>query len=130
MALTFHHVALTVSDVSASLAFYQKLGFALDVELAPQDGAYGIYRLSLGDVMLELFANEGVTGTVTEEFAGDLKTIGLKHIALRSDDVERTVDELAQQGIKPASEIRTGKTVPKYCFFRDPDGNWVEVLQV
>lgn len=127
MALTFHHVALTVSDVGRSIEFYEKFGFK--IAQTPNGTKHGIYRLKLDGMILELFADPEAVGDVTDEFAGDLKQIGLKHFGFRTDDVERTIVELKKNGLEPASEIMKGRTVPKYCFFRDPDGNWVEVLQ-
>lgn len=127
MTLSFHHVALTVANAERSIQFYEKFGF--QVVQTPAGSKHGIYRLKHGSVILELFVDAEATGKVTDEFAGDLKQIGPNHFGFATEDLSQAVADLKKKGIELASEIKEGRTVSKYCFFRDPDGNWVEILQ-
>jgi lactoylglutathione lyase len=58
----------------------------------------------------------------------DLGT-GYGHIALAVDDLQASLDALAQQGIEPEREpyrVREGGSL--LCFVRDPDGYRIELI--
>ena len=55
---------------------------------------------------------------------------GYGHIAITADDLDRTLENLAEQGIepeKPPYTVRDGGN--RLCFVRDPDGYRVELIE-
>jgi len=53
---------------------------------------------------------------------------GLDHIAFVVDDVEQTFNELVAKGIVP-TEITPELTDGYAAYVKDPDGNWIELMQ-
>ncbi|HVD24755.1 MAG TPA: VOC family protein, partial [Gaiellaceae bacterium] len=55
---------------------------------------------------------------------------GYGHIALTVDDLDRTLEQLAEQGIQPEREpyrVREGGS--RLCFVRDPDDYRIELIE-
>ena len=114
-----HHVAIIVSDYEKSKDFYvNKLGFAVvrenfrkerKLDLCVGDGADAIE--------LEIFAEPNPPKRVNRPEA-----CGLRHLAFRVENVEATVEELAQMGIECEPIRLDSYTKKKMTFFFDPDG--------
>ena len=113
-----HHVAIIVSDYAKSREFYvEKLGFAVIREnYRPERRDYKL-DLKLGDCELEIFAMPDPPRRVTNPEA-----CGLRHLAFRVEDVERTVSWLNGMGIETEPIRLDAYTGKKMTFFRDPDG--------
>ena len=77
--------------------------------------------LSVGDganaIELEIFAEPNPPKRISRPEA-----CGLRHLAFRVDDVEATVEELAQMGIECEPIRLDSYTKKKMTFFFDPDG--------
>jgi lactoylglutathione lyase len=115
-----------ITDPERSRAFYEALGFSFARELdIVRDGDLEAtnYFFSLGDQesVLELtFNHDGRTY--------DLGT-GYGHIAIGVDDLDGTLERLADQGIEPERPpytVREGGS--RLCFVRDPDGYRIELI--
>jgi len=83
--------------------------------------------LRLGSVCLELFTAHNPPAAET----GREQPIGFKHLAFEVPDMEKAVaalqaDGIVTGGIIDCSSILRGMRV---CFFKDPDGNQVELMQ-
>ncbi len=114
-----HHIAIIVSDYEKSKEFYiNKLGFKVIREN---------YRQEKEDWKLDLKVNET---TELEIFAPQNppkrpsypEACGLRHLAFKVDDIERTVEELRSLEIE-CEPIRVDEfTNKKMTFFFDPDG--------
>ena len=124
MARSLVHTCLRVRDESASVAFYELLGFELRGRLN-FDSAYNVYLGLPGDGdTLELTVNVG-RGEGYD--LGD----GFNHIALTVDDLDRTLAELAERGIEPEKPPYSPggrEDVGRICFVADPDGYRVELI--
>jgi catechol 2,3-dioxygenase-like lactoylglutathione lyase family enzyme len=125
--LAYDHVALTVSDLPASLAFYQDvLGLPLLGELHFGDErGFRIAYLQLGNSVLELFAFD--IPTLPRVTNSPVTVLGLKHLALLVDDVDAVAAELAARGATITNPPRDVRGV-RNCFFADPDGNSLELI--
>ena len=124
---TFLHTMVRITDPEVSRAFYEALGFRFEHDMDIVRGGEveaTNYFFGIGDQesVLELTYNhDGRTY--------DLGT-GYGHIAVGVDDLERTLAELAEQGIEPEREpyrVREGGSL--LCFVRDPDGYRCELIE-
>ena len=55
---------------------------------------------------------------------------GYNHIAITAEDLDATLERLAEQGIEPESRrtrVREGGS--RLCFVRDPDGYRIEIIE-
>jgi lactoylglutathione lyase len=117
------HTCYRITDPEASVEFYEALGFEKRRELPIRDEAINIFMGLPGDGdRLELTYNFGV-----ESY--ELGT-GYGHIAITVDDLDKTLERLANQGIepeKPPYSVREGGS--RLCFVRDPDGYRIELIE-
>jgi lactoylglutathione lyase len=117
----FHHVAVRTTDIEAAVKFYsQALGSEEQMRLHFEDGSY-LVQMSLGDSIVELFGD----GKPAEE---DPSRVGYTHIALSVDDVDAECERLKGLGCPFHVEPQTVQGL-RVAFFRDPDGNPIELLQ-
>ena len=120
------HTCYRILDVDRSVAFYEALGFT-EMRRAPiRDEAVNVFMGLPEDgdePRLELTHNFGVT----EPY--EIGT-GYGHIAITTEDLDGTLQRLAEQGIEPEREpyrIREGGS--RLCFVRDPDGYRIEIIE-
>ena len=120
---SYLHTCYRIGDIDRSVAFYEKLGFEERGRLPIRDEAINVFMGMPGeDPRLELTYNHGVD-------AYDLGT-GYNHIALLIEDLDGTLERLADQGIEPERppyQVREGGS--RLCFVRDPDGYRVELIE-
>lgn len=114
-----HHIAIIVSDYPRSKDFYvNKLGFSVIRENYRLDK--GDWKLDLrinDDTELEIFGVANPPARVTRPEAA-----GLRHLAFRVENIEKTAAELEALGI-PVEPIRMDAySGRKFTFFADPDG--------
>lgn len=128
---SFHHVALSVSDLERSTAFYTLLGFEPVLRWRADDESLTIQHLKRGEALLELFcyAEPVGDGVAERDLAGDLPRIGIRHFGLRVEDIGAALVALDRLGLAEGIEGTHGRTGIDYFFVRDPDGIFVEVVQ-
>lgn len=117
------HLALNVRDMAAMQRFYvDLLGFA--VEWAPDpDNIYlssGIDNLALHR---SSSAGDAAAGPAV---GGALDHLGL--IVRTPEDVDRWAAFLEAHGIVIGAQPRTHRDGARSCYFRDPDGNSVQII--
>lgn len=127
-----HHTAISVRDVAKSVAFYEALGYERVHRYEEDDGSMSIVHLKLGESFLEIFAykvNQNAQ-PAEYEYANNLEQIGVKHIALWTDDIEAALEDMRKKGFADEdTEITYGRTKVSYFFVKDPDGVWVEFVK-
>lgn len=115
------HIALTVSDLSASIAWYKRV---LGLEQRYEDAWHNSpAMLCAGDTCLAFFASH----TPQPASAPDSnRTLIMKHLAFRVDRVnfEAAQRALTEQGI--AFEFQD-HTISYSVYFSDPDGYRLEL---
>ncbi len=113
------HVALVVTDVARSIAWYQKV---LGLHRAHEE-VWGTCPaiVGVGTTSLALFQAEGFTPTPCPRNA-----IAMRHLAFRATraNYERACEELEQQGI--AFE-RQDHSISHSIYIHDPDGHEIEI---
>lgn len=111
------HLALNVRDMAAMKRFYvDRLGFAVEWEPDP-DNVY----LTSGIDNLALHRSSEAAAS-----AGALDHLGL--IVRSADDVDRWAAYLESHGVVLDAAPRTHRDGARSCYFRDPDGNRIQVI--
>jgi lactoylglutathione lyase len=118
------HTCYRVLDLDRSVPFYEALGFDELRRVPIRDEATNVF-MGLPDdgARLELTHNHDRT----EPY--DIGT-GYGHIAVTVDDLDTTLERLAERGIEPERppySIRAGGS--RLCFVRDPDGYRIELIE-
>ncbi len=123
--MKFHHVAITVKDLSVSISFYEDLFGFKEIKRFRKDAIKATGCLLQGEnSIIELWHFDIFTQGNRE----DLSTTGIKHIAFTDDDVEKVHKKFTDKKIA-CSPIKTGASGGIYFFFSDPDGNQIEIYK-
>jgi lactoylglutathione lyase len=122
--MEFIHTCYRVTDPERSIAFYEALGLEKRRELPIREEAVNYF--------LGVPGTDGPELELTYNFGVDSYEIGsgYGHIALTVDDLDKTLEELAGQGIEPEREpyrVREGGS--RICFVRDPDQYRIELIE-
>jgi lactoylglutathione lyase len=120
------HTMLRITDPERSRAFYEALGFEFRRE-SP------IVRGGETEAILYFFGMPGQEEELELTYNTDGRSYELGtaygHIAIGVDDLSRTLEELAGQGIRPEREpyrVREGGSL--IAFVQDPDSYRVELI--
>ena len=118
------HVAVVTADVERAAKFYTEvLGFSETCRLETAHSGTIIF-VSLNGCQVELFGRgKPVSRKET------LNEIGYKHITLLVDSVDEEYARLRAAGVPFYMEPTTAESGLRLAFFRDPDGNAIELLQ-
>jgi catechol 2,3-dioxygenase-like lactoylglutathione lyase family enzyme len=142
-----HHVGIPVSDLDRSLAWYKEVlgivaaniegegsGEMLEQMLEVPGVDVRAAFVKVGDhTMFELLEHRAQDPKPFELRNCD---VGSTHICFEVDDIHAAYDELQAKGVHinaaPASLDGTGGDLDGYwfCYFRDPDGIQLELIQV
>ena len=123
--IRFDHVSILTKDLEESVKFYtQVLKFPIVRTIESKD--LKIVFVDAGNATLELFGLVGGKAKFTEE---KWENVGIKHIALEVDDVEKVYNELKSNGVRFESEPTIAADGPKIAFFEDPNGVTIELIQ-
>jgi lactoylglutathione lyase len=117
------HTCYRIGDIDRSVTFYKALGFEELARMPIREEAINVFMGLPGDgARLELTYNHGI-----DEY--QLGT-GYNHIAILVDELDATLERLANEGIEPEKapySIREGGS--RLCFVRDPDGYRIELIE-
>ena len=121
------HTMYRITDPDRSRAFYEALGLEFRREMdIVRDGEREAtnYFYGVPDQLEELeltFNHDGRTYELGTAYG---------HIALGVDDLDGTLERLAEQGIEPERppyQVREGGS--RLCFVRDPDDYRIELIE-
>jgi lactoylglutathione lyase len=119
------HTAYRVADLDRSVGFYERVGFREIGRVAIGDESILVMLNLPGDgdvVTLELVYNHRVD-------AVEIGT-GFSHIVVQVDDLDATLADLAEKGVRFDEPQRpAGDDGPKTSFVRDPDGYRIELVE-
>lgn len=123
-------VAISVADLDAETAFFEKLGFKveLDTTFGPQ---IPVRWLVSGNERIELLkiANSQ-PGPAKPKPPGHAAIQGLSQVTLSTTDIEATKAALAAKGLTPALDVtEVGPLGVKVMYYQDPEGNAIEIAQ-
>ncbi|HKW96429.1 MAG TPA: VOC family protein [Bryobacteraceae bacterium] len=113
------HIALRVSDIGKSRAFYKDfLGFDEPFSLKNSDGSLALTFIKINDRQyVELFPGL------------EPGTDRLHHISIETDDAERMRVYLKAHGVKVPDHVPKGRIGNLNFNIQDPDGHTVEIVQ-
>jgi len=113
------HIALRVSDIEKSRAFYKDfLGFGEPFSLNNPDGSLALTFIKINDEQyVELFPRL--------EPGADR----LHHIAIQTDSAEQMRVYLASRGVKVPERVPKGRIGNLNFNIQDPDGHTVEIVE-
>jgi glyoxylase I family protein len=122
-----HHIAIICADYERSKYFYTEiLGLKIIQEVYRE--ARQSYKLDLslnGQYVIELFSFPNPPKRTSRPEAA-----GLRHLAFAVENIEESVKELNQKGIK-TEPIRIDEyTGKKFTFFADPDDLPIEIYEI
>jgi len=120
MITGFDHIVLVVEDVAATVDFYERtLGFE-GIEHMP--GKWAL-RFGSNKISLQPAADPPQKARATTPGSGNF-------CVLTDDDIERVADHLRSNGVEiedgPTEKVGAAGQIMS-VYFRDPDGNLVEV---
>lgn len=122
-------LGIITKEPDKMLAFYRDtLGFVMEGEM-PMPGGGTMYRLMCGTSMIKIIVNGKEPAAVAPP-GGIQGATGYRYWTISIDNLEAAVKACGDAGYKvimPVTEIRPGISI---AFIGDPDGNWVELLQV
>jgi catechol 2,3-dioxygenase-like lactoylglutathione lyase family enzyme len=123
------HVALTVSDLESMIAYFERVLGARRTRPPYRVGdAVAIQQLTVGDAMLSLHRlNNGVSLVAASANIGSLD------ICLRwNAPIAAALDHLREQQVEviegPVARRSADGQPAQSVYFRDPDGNLIELL--
>lgn len=112
-----HHIALKATDYARSKAFYTEvLGFPIVGQIPGKDVVF----IDIGGTTIELM--QGTSGDACHP------SCGFMHLAFEVDDVDATYADLLMKGVEFFVEPKNVGDI-RLAFFRDPDGNELELFQ-
>lgn len=116
-----HHKGFQVTDMDRTLHFYcDVLGFKHAFDLKDSDGKPWIEYVKIAD------------GSFVEFFYGgkEEEKHQYDHICFVVENIEGLAMKLKDQGVAFAQELSVGKDTNKQFWLRDPDGNWLEFMEL
>lgn len=122
-------LGIVTKDEAPLLKFYQEtLGLVPDGEM-DMPGGGKMKRLACGTTTIKIVVNgrEPAAGAAPGGIGG---ATGFRYFTISVSNLAEATDECAAAGyniVVPATEIRPGITI---SIIEDPDGNWVELLQM
>ena len=122
MITSFDHVAITVKDLDATIAWYVKnLGFSVKSSTENKERGTRMAFLEVnGLAMLEFFGFIDPVKAVNGPMLKAEET-GVKHISFFVDDMEKTCQKLREIGTEFTA------STPRRSVFKDPNGILVEL---
>jgi catechol 2,3-dioxygenase-like lactoylglutathione lyase family enzyme len=114
------HVNIRANDPHRTVVFYKTLGLEL-CGCLQLDGLYNLYMGAAG---------EPHTLEITVMADGGFATPGTGHFALAVGDLDAIVATMRAAGFEPERDPYHpgGREQWRICFFADPDGNRVELI--
>lgn len=149
MLRSVHHFNVIVADMAKTKHFYHDiLGLEIALETVIEDAEFSrgvdlvetkvlatFFQLPDSQTMIEAF--EYVSPSDGKPIPPDKKVndAGWTHLCFQVDDIDATCDWLSKQGVKfsttPVTIADDHPHVPgvRFCYFRGPDGEVLELLQ-
>ncbi|MBM3944056.1 MAG: VOC family protein [SAR202 cluster bacterium] len=147
MIKNYWHTGFVVRDIKKAIAFYRDgLGMHLiatkDVEGKPISNLVGYKNTLLKEAFFSIepgkkTSDPGILALIEyasprtgKAMPSERNYAAAAHIAFFVDDVDAAYQRLLAHGaikLNPPAEVVEGQ---KSCYIQDPDGNWIELVQL
>ncbi|MBN2120320.1 MAG: VOC family protein [Candidatus Omnitrophica bacterium] len=130
--LKLGHIAISISSIEKSSAFYEKnFGFKLKEHIKGDSQDPDIAILENNTLRLELFEfkEPKALPEYRKNLLSELQTLGVKHFALETEDIEPDYQRLKNQGVCLGTDINKLPNGLRYFFIKDPDGIFIELIE-
>ena len=130
--LKIAHIAVSVSNIDRSSAFYHKhFGFRCIEKFELVSLGLRICTLKKDAVSLELFEFQKRRNLpkYRKQLDSDLKTVGVKHFAFSVKNIMTKYNNLKKAKVAFATRIRVFENGLRYFFIKDPDGILIELME-
>jgi methylmalonyl-CoA/ethylmalonyl-CoA epimerase len=126
--ITLDHVALSVSDIGQSIAWYQNMFGFKEVRRGGQPNGMQTALIQRGDIRIELFELPGAAPLPESRRnpSEDFRTHCLKHFAFRVKDIRAVLAQA--KGVKVVFELHDYPGAA-FAFVSDNAGNAIELIQ-
>lgn len=114
-------ICLLVDNFEKSLGFYKEI---LGLEINSQDGRFANFKL--GETSLAIFEKGDATSMFSKEH---MNSGGSAVIGLQVDNVKDFCENLKSKDIKVFEGPKTTDWGQTVAYFKDPDGNIIEVSE-
>jgi catechol 2,3-dioxygenase-like lactoylglutathione lyase family enzyme len=116
------HIAFTVRDLDACIAFYEKdLGFRVAFDYRDEEGKRKAAYLHIGErTFIELFRGEPDAPTMDPPY---------RHFSLEVDDLKATIAALRANGVELVKPFKRGQDRSWQAWIEDPAGNLIELQE-
>ena len=124
-------VAISVADLDAETAFFQKLGFKVELDTKFGPGI-PVRWLTSGNERIELLQikDSKPPATPRAKPPGHAAVQGISQITLSTSDIEATKAALLAKGVTPALDVtEVAPLGVKVMYVQDPEGNAIEIAQ-
>jgi catechol 2,3-dioxygenase-like lactoylglutathione lyase family enzyme len=126
----YDHVAITVADMDASIAFYEKVLGARVEETHAIDGRVIVKRMAIGDALMNVHQQGNGVDLVARA-----PLPGSQDLCFRWEGtIEEAKEQLESNGIEviegPAPRTSSDGRAAQSVYFRDLDGNLLELMAV
>ncbi len=123
-------IGIVVKDAEAALGFYRDtLGFEDTGSMAMPGGGGTMYRLLCGTTLVKLVAPEAELPAAAPP-GGIQGAYGYRYWTISISNLDEVTDRCAAAGRKVVITPREIRPGVRISMVEDPDGNWVEFLEV
>jgi methylmalonyl-CoA/ethylmalonyl-CoA epimerase len=126
------HVGVSVCNLGRSILFYERnLGFSCErvIELPGRNMKVALLRRAGFTIEMFEFIDALPLPEDRKSPNTDLRTVGVKHFALNTNDILAASDFLKRNGVEFISEVTVGVRGLRRFFIKDPDGIGIEVTE-
>lgn len=121
-----HHVSLNTRNLESTVEFYSLLGFT-EAFRFENDKVTIVHLLGCGGIIELFYHNELIHDEISLSCTPiHSKRTGLNHFSLQVQDIEAAFIKLKDLA---TGKVIKGRTLIKYFFITDPDGNLVEIVE-
>jgi len=135
MIKTIDHIGIMTNDLQQSVEFYTDvLGFSVSSKIEMAEAGFSAVFIEKDGIKIELMKYQGKNVQNRSEGA-ELKIGGSSipindHISFSVDDIESTVTEFKEKGVKFDLEPMQLEGGMKLASFKDPNGVLIELIEI
>jgi catechol 2,3-dioxygenase-like lactoylglutathione lyase family enzyme len=142
MSITsMHHVGMTVTDLTAAVAFFEALGMELEGKAHMEgefvDGVIGLDGSNSDIAMMKTpddryrieFSQFQAPSSIDGSSRAPIHALGLRHVAFVVDDLDDTLAHLEPHGAEVVRNVETYENMLRSCYVRGPEGILIELCE-